>query len=46
VCGCAETRQKAKSWTRERRAIARAKGSSLSLDIRFVVTKLGYGSAE
>ncbi len=46
VRGCAETRQKAKSRTRERRAVARAKAPSLGLDIRFVVTNVDYGSAE
>src|SRR5512139_3981563 len=42
----AETRHKAKSWNRERRAIARIEATTLGLDIRFVVTNLGYGSPE
>jgi len=44
--GYAETRRKAKSWTRERRAVARVEATSLGLDIRFVVANLDYGSAE
>jgi hypothetical protein len=46
VRGYAETRHKAKSWTRERRAVARIEATSLGLDIRFVVANLDYGSAE
>lgn len=42
----AETRHKAKSWNRERRAVARIEATTLGLDIRFVVTNLGYGSPE
>jgi hypothetical protein len=42
----AETRQKAKSWNRERRAVARIEATTLGLDIRFVVTNLGHGSPE
>ena len=42
----AETGHKAKSWTRERRAVARIEATPLGLDIRFVVTDLEYGSAE
>ena len=42
----AETRHKAKSWTRERRAVARIEATRLGLDIRFVVTTLDHGSAE
>lgn len=44
--GFAETRYRAKSWTRERRACARIEASTQGLDIRFVVTSLGHGSAE
>jgi hypothetical protein len=36
--GYAETRHKAKSWDRERRAVARIEATKLGLDIRFVVT--------
>ncbi len=46
VRGYAETRYRAKSWTRERRAVARIEATMLGLDIRFVVTNLDYGSAE
>jgi len=42
----AETRHKAKSWNRERRAIARIEATKLGLDIRFVVTNLEHGSPE
>jgi hypothetical protein len=42
----AETRHRAKSWNRERRAIARIEATKLGLDIRFVVTNLEYGSPE
>jgi len=42
----AETRHKAKSWNRERRAIARIEATRLGLDIRFVVTNLEHGSPE
>ena len=42
----AETRHKAKSWNRERRAIARIEATKLGLDIRFVVTNLEPGSPE
>jgi hypothetical protein len=41
-----ETRHKAKSWTRERRVIARIEATRLGLDIRFIITNLAYGSAE
>jgi hypothetical protein len=44
--GYAETRHQAKSWDRERRAIARIEATELGLDIRFVVTSLDVGSAE
>ena len=46
VRGYAETRHRAKSWTRERRAVARIEATRLGLDIRFVVTNLDYGSTE
>ena len=46
VRGYAETRHKAKSWTRERRAVARIEATPLGLDIRFIVTNLMFGSAE
>jgi hypothetical protein len=46
VRGYAETRHKAGSWDRERRAIARIEATRLGLDIRFVVTSLDIGSAE
>ena len=46
VRGYAETRHRAKSWDRERRAIARIEATRLGLDIRFVVTNLADGSAE
>ncbi|MFC4174165.1 IS1380 family transposase [Microvirga sp. GCM10011540] len=36
----AETRHRAKSWSGERRAIARIEATRLGLDIRFVVTNL------
>jgi hypothetical protein len=46
VRGYAETRHKAKSWDRERRAVARIEATTLGLDIRFVVTNFEHGSAE
>ena len=46
VRGYAETRHKAKSWDRERRAIVRIEATRLGLDIRFVVTHLDHGSPE
>ena len=36
----------AKSWSRERRAIARIEATPLGLDTRFVVTNVEYGAAE
>jgi hypothetical protein len=42
----AETRHRAGSWNRERRAVARIQATPLGLDIRFVVTNLDHGSAE
>ena len=39
-------RHKAKSWSRERRAVARIEATPLGLDIRFVVTNVEYGAAE
>ncbi len=46
VRGFMETRHRAGSWTRERRAVARIEATRLGLDIRFVVTNIDYGSAE
>jgi len=42
----AETRHKAKSWNKERRAVARIEATRLGLDIRFIVTNLAHGSPE
>ena len=42
----AETRHRAGSWKRERRAVARIEATRLGLDIRFVVTNIEHGSAE
>ena len=42
----AETRHRAGSWNRERRAGARIEATRLGLDIRFVVTNVARGSAE
>ena len=44
--GYTDTRYAARSWTRQRRAVARIEATTLSLDIRFVVTSLQRGSAE
>jgi hypothetical protein len=44
--GFAETRYRAKSWKRERRACARIEATTRGLDTRFVVTNLAAGSAE
>jgi hypothetical protein len=44
--GYAETRHRARSWDRERRAIARIEATRLGLDIRFIVTNLAQGSPE
>jgi hypothetical protein len=46
VRGYTETRHKAGSWDRERRAVARIEATRLGLDIRFVVTSLDIGAAE
>src|SRR6202521_4179689 len=46
VRGYAETRHKAKSWSRERRAVARIEATPLGLDTRFVVTNVEHGAAE
>ena len=46
VRGYAETRHRAKSWSRERRAVARIEATALGLDIRFVVTNIAHSSAE
>jgi hypothetical protein len=42
----AETRYGARSWSCERRVVARIEASGMGLDIRFVVTSFGRGSAE
>src|SRR6185369_3506000 len=42
----AETRYRAKSWDKERRACARIEATTKGLDIRFVVTSVETGSAE
>ena len=42
----AETRHRAGSWSRERRAVARIEATRLGLDIRFVVTNVERGSPE
>jgi hypothetical protein len=42
----AETRYRAASWTCERRVAARIEASANGLDIRYVVTNRGLGSAE
>jgi hypothetical protein len=42
----AETRHKAGSWNKERRAVARIEATRLGLDIRFVVTNVERGSPE
>jgi hypothetical protein len=42
----AETRYRAKSWSSERRVVARIEASTQGLDIRFVVTSFARGSAE
>lgn len=41
-----ETRHKAKSWAKKRRAVARIEATRLGLDIRFVVTNLTHGAPE
>lgn len=46
VRGYAETRHRAKSWDRERRAIARIEATRLGLDIRFIVTNLSHGAPQ
>jgi hypothetical protein len=46
VRGYAETRHRAKSWDRERRAIARIEATRLGLDIRFIVTNLSRGEPQ
>jgi hypothetical protein len=46
VRGYAETRHRAGSWHKERRAVARIEAARLGLDIRLVVTNLDHGSAE
>jgi hypothetical protein len=44
--GYAETVYQAKSWSRGRRVCARIEATTLGLDVRFVVTSIGRGSAE
>ena len=44
--GFTETRYRAKSWSKERRACARIEATTKGLDIRFVVTSIEPGSAE
>jgi hypothetical protein len=46
VRGHAETRHRAGSWHKERRAVARIEATRFGLDIRFVVTNLDRGSGE
>ena len=46
VRGFAETRHRAGSWRKERRAVARIEATRLGLDIRFIVTNLDDGSPE
>ncbi len=46
VRGFAETRHRAGSWHKERRAVARIEATRLGLDIRFIVTNLDHGSPE
>ena len=46
VRGFAETRHRAGSWHKDRRAVARIEATRLGLDIRFIVTNLDHGSAE
>ncbi len=44
--GFAETRYRAKSWDKERRACVRIEATTKGLDIRFVVTSIETGSAQ
>ena len=44
--GYTETRYAARSWGRQRRAVARIEATLMGLDSRFVVTSLPRGSAE
>ena len=46
VRGYEETRHRAGSWGRERRAVARIEATRLGLDIRFVVTNIESGTPE
>ena len=41
-----ETQHRARSWSRERRAIARVEATRLGLDVRFVATNIAHGSPE
>lgn len=45
ICGFAETRHRAGSWTRSRRAVARIKATRQGLDRRYVVTTIKTGTA-
>jgi hypothetical protein len=44
--GYTQTRHRAKSWNRDRRAVARIEATRRGLDIRFVVTNIDYGSPQ
>ena len=44
--GYAETVYQARSWSQRRRVCARIEATTLGLDVRFVVTSIGHGSAE
>jgi hypothetical protein len=44
--GYAETVYQARSWSRRQRVCARIEATTLGLDVRFVVTSIGRGSAE
>lgn len=46
VRGFAETTHAARSWSKQRRAIARIEATRLGLDIRYVVTNIATGTAE
>jgi hypothetical protein len=41
-----QTRHRAGTWNRDRRAVARIEATTLGLDIRFVVTNIEHGSAK
>ena len=44
--GYTETTYAARSWNKQRRAVARIEATTMGLDIRFVVTSLRGGSAD